>query len=191
MKWFRKLFFLLFYLGNPPWDTHQSPPELLDFIEKQPAGRALDLGCGTGTNAITLAKHGWQVLGIDFIAKPIRNARKKAKLAGVEAKFRVEDVTKLKGVHGPFDLVLDIGCFHSLRPSGMAAYQANLGRLLAPGGTYLLYVFFKPADSDSSSGLEEADLKPFTTQMELVDRQDGSERGLRRSAWLTYRKGIE
>src|SRR5689334_21905005 len=50
----RRLSFNLWYFRNPPWDSGISPPELLEFIQTHPAGKAIDLGCGTGTNVITL-----------------------------------------------------------------------------------------------------------------------------------------
>ena len=85
MRLFQKIRFYLLYFGTPPWDTGKSPPELYSFIHKNPPGRALDLGCGTGTNIITLAKNNWDVTGVDYIPKAIHSARKKAVQTGVKA----------------------------------------------------------------------------------------------------------
>lgn len=72
----QKLRFIWMYLGNPPWDTNISPPELLHIIDTVSPGHALDIGCGTATNAIKLAENGWTVTGIDFIHRPIQIAKK-------------------------------------------------------------------------------------------------------------------
>jgi SAM-dependent methyltransferase len=185
---FRKFFFNLWYFKNPPWDTGVSPPELLEFIRTHPPGRALDLGCGTGTNVITLAHHGWQVTGVDFARKAILAARAKTRQAGITAPLHVGDVTRLDGINGPFELILDIGCFHTLSEEGKDCYRQNLERLLAPGGTYLLYGFFK-TPGGKGIGLEETDLEKLSARFRLTRREDGTNRGDRSSAWLTYQNG--
>ena len=186
MNLFKKIFFYLWYLRKPPWDTGISPPELEQFIAAHPPGRALDLGCGTGTNVVTLAESDWQVTGVDFVGRAIRQARRKASQAGVQASFVIEDVTRLNGIDGPFDLILDIGCFHNLDRDNLQGYCTNLEHLLAHGGTYLMYGFFSP--EDGSTGLSSAHLACLDARLELIERQDGSERGRRPSAWFTYRK---
>lgn len=184
----RKLFYSLFYFRRPPWDTGVSPPELMDFIQTHPPGRALDLGCGTGTNAITLAQHGWRVVGVDFVGRAIRAARRKARRAGVQVDFHAEDVTRLRGIAGPFDLALDIGCLHSLTQKQKAIYVANLERLLAPQGTFLLYGFIAQSEDAQGSGLTPADLELLASRLRLVQRVDGADRGSKPSAWLTYQR---
>jgi len=188
MNIFRKLFFHLWYFRDPPWDTNQTPPEVYTFIDHTPPGRALDLGCGTGTNAITLAKHGWEVAGVDFIPKAINSARRKAKRAVVQVDFHISDVTRLTGIIGSFNLILDIGCYQSLNQAGMEAYRERVSQLLAPGGFYMIYLFFRSQEALSGSGATDSDLTPFLDFMELVERQDGTERGIRRSSWLIYKK---
>lgn len=182
----RKLFFNIWYiLRKPPWDTGISPPELMAFIEGHPPGRALDLGCGTGTNVISLAKHGWQATGVDFASRAIRKAWQKAKRAGVDTDLRLGDVTKLDGITGPFDLILDIGCFHSLPSSTRPAYIHNVKHLLAPRGTYLLYVFFREPGA-GPPGVVESELRAFSPPLKLVKREDGTNQGRRDAAWLMY-----
>lgn len=190
MNLIRRLFFLVWYYRNPPWDTYQTPPELYNFIQQNPPGRALDLGCGTGTNVITLAKHGWTATGVDFIPKVIRAARKNAIKADVQANFFIDDVTKLNKIQGPFELLLDIGCYQSLDQAGMVSYRRNIQRLLIPGGAFLIYLFFQSNQTSFGSGVTENDLTPFLSFLDLVERQEGTERGLHQAAWLTYRKPL-
>jgi cyclopropane fatty-acyl-phospholipid synthase-like methyltransferase len=188
MNFFRRLFFSLWYFRRPPWDTNIVPPEVHDFIATHPPGKALDLGCGTGTNAIELAKHNWQVTGVDFAPNAIFSAKQKAKAAQLWVDFRVRDVTKLDGIAGPFDLILDIGCYHNLLPEGMEIYRNNIKRLLRSQGKFLLYAFFREKPDKPGSGLVEADLEAFSPPLTLVSRADGQERGSRPSVWVTFRK---
>ena len=183
-RWFT---FNLWYYREPPWDTGISPPELLDYIHDHPPGRALDLGCGTGTNVITLAQHGWDVIGIDYVRRAIKTAQRKSRRAGVNIDLRVGDVTHPDENIGPFDLVLDIGCFISLSDSGKSDYIHNLNRLLAPDGNYLMYGFFKTPDK-KGPGLDEKDLERLSECLQLLKRVDGTERNIRHSVWMTYQK---
>jgi len=169
-----------------PWDTGITPPEVEEFIINHPPGRVLDLGCGTGTNIITLARHGWQATGVDFAWSAIRIARWKLQQAGVAADLRVDSVTRLHGINGSFDLILDIGCFHNLSSEARLVYLEHVERLLDPLGTYLLYVHIKPKAADRGPGVVEADLAQITARLRLISRQDGTDRGHRPSAWLTY-----
>lgn len=185
MSWLKQLYFNLLYLRHPPWDTQVSPPELLEYIENNPPGRALDLGCGTGTNVITLAQHGWQAVGVDYVKRAIQDASYKSAQAGVQAEFIAEDVTKLEKVSGLFDLVLDIGCFHSLADKEKQRYINNLERLTRPGSTLLLYGFLRGIDS-SGTGMDESDILAFDKLFTLSRRVDGTDRGQRPSTWLTF-----
>lgn len=186
MKLFRRLEFNLWYFGKAPWDSGISPPELFDFIKSHPAGRVIDLGCGTGTNVITLAKAGWQVTGIDFAIRAIQMAKRKTKDAGINADLRVGDVTKLN-LDWQFDLALDIGCFHGVEDR--AAYLDQLTRILVPGGFWLMYGFFDSAPHPSGRGLVAADLDMISARgLTLLHRQDGFDKRERASAWFLYQK---
>jgi SAM-dependent methyltransferase len=177
----RRLFFGIWYWlpRRPPWDTGVTPPELERFVASHPPGRALDVGCGTGTNVVYLARHGWTALGVDFAARAIAKARRRARDAGVASTFLVGDVTRL-GVTGPFDLALDIGCLHSIAISGRAGYAAGLARVVRSGGTFLLYAF---APGGPAVGLSAEDVRAtFASAFDVVAVEEGKGRP---SAWYT------
>lgn len=188
MNFLRLLSFNLWYLHRPPWDSGIVPPELVDFIQTHPAGCALDLGCGTGTSTLALAQAGWQVTGVDFAPRAIAIARRKLRLARVQANLRIGDVTHLHDVSGPFNLVLDIGCFHGLSKGQRAAYLDNLERLLAPGGFWLLYGFFKSDPDASCPGLAAPEPDAFAARFSLQWRKDGFDKKKRPSAWFLFQK---
>ena len=159
-------------------------------MDSHPPGRAIDLGCGTGTNVLALAQRGWQVTGVDFVPRAIALAKQKVKKANLQADLRVGDVIRLDGITGPFNLALDIGCFHSLPDK--AAYLSQLERVLAPGGHWLMYGFFRPSPHHSGPGLAEADLSLIhASGLTLLTRTDGFERQTRPSAWFLYQKSSE
>ncbi|MEW5829281.1 MAG: class I SAM-dependent methyltransferase [Chloroflexota bacterium] len=184
---FRRLIFNLWYLRRPPWDSGITPPELKEFIATHDPGRALDIGCGSGTNVVALAEAGWQVTGVDFAPQAVKKARAKVRQAGVSADLRVGDATQLKGITGPFDLALDIGCFHGLG-AGKVDYLAALDRVLAPGGSWLMYGFFKSPPDHAGPGLAAPDLGLIHAHFALISRQDGFDKHQRPSAWFLYQK---
>jgi methylase of polypeptide subunit release factors len=80
--------------GTPPW-VGQARAELVQLVESgvlRP-GRALDLGCGEGDNAIFLAQHAFAVTALDFAPAAIAKARAMAQAAGVDVDFVVDDLT--------------------------------------------------------------------------------------------------
>jgi ubiquinone/menaquinone biosynthesis C-methylase UbiE len=188
---FRRFLFHYWYFGQPPWDTGVSPPELLDFIQNHKPGRAIDIGCGTGTNVITLANAGWNVTGVDFAPRAIKLARQKASKAGVRAEFLNKDATKLQGIHGPFDLAFDLGCFHGISQKGRAKYLEQLHRILAPGGFWLMYGFLKTEPDQPGTGLAEWDIDQILTLLALIWRRDGFDKGDRSSVWFLFQKQEE
>jgi Methyltransferase domain len=78
----RILYRLTYRLGVPRWDTGKPQPEPEQLVPGRPPGRPLHLGCGTGADAIYLAGHGWEAVGIDFAPEAIAAAKKKAADAG-------------------------------------------------------------------------------------------------------------
>lgn len=185
----RRLLFHYWYFGQPPWDTGISPPELLEFIQTHKPGRAIDIGCGTGTNVITLARAGWRVTGVDFAPRPISLAKRKLNAGNVQAELRVADATKLDGISAPFDLAFDLGCFHSIPPNMQPKYLDQLERILAPDGFFLLYGFLKADSAQTGTGLAEADIDRIAARLTPVSRHDGTDTArARSSAWFLFQK---
>jgi SAM-dependent methyltransferase len=143
--WRRCSYAWMYRTGRTPWDTGITPPEVVDLIEGTdalPPGRALDLGCGTGTNVRYLAEHGWDATGVDAERRAIERAAER--LADTpRGRVLLGDVTRLDAVdlEGSFDLVLDIGCFHSIGRARRDAYAAGVAARTRPGATLFLYAF--------------------------------------------------
>jgi cyclopropane fatty-acyl-phospholipid synthase-like methyltransferase len=174
------------YLGSPPWDTGISPPELIGFIDAHAAGNALDLGCGTGTNLLTLAEHGWQVSGVDFSDRAVRLARRRLKSAGFQADIRQGDVSRELTVHGKFDLILDIGCYHDLPPTDRSGYRNNIKRCLAVGGTFLIYAHCLSIERPKATGVSQMDIEAFSKFLGVKELVYGFDRWERKTVWMTF-----
>lgn len=182
------LFEITYLIRRTPWDTGITPPELYAFLDANPPGRALDLGCGTGTNAITMSQYGWQAVGVDISKLAIHRAHKKARKSGFTIDFFQEDVTTFRSPEEPFDLVLDIGCFHSLPSEARACYAANLKHLVRPASTYLLYAWLQDANTTNDIPPNEAEIRDLlSTDFECRNVAHGTERQ-RASAWFTFQR---
>lgn len=121
---------------------HEKLHELILSLASPP-GRALDLGCGDGRDAIFLARSGFDVTAVDFAPTALNLAQKNARKAGVDVEFLRDDVTNLRIVVGAFDLILDIGAFNDIDQEARDAYVQNLLPHTRPGCRYLLMCFDK------------------------------------------------
>ncbi|MER7110507.1 class I SAM-dependent methyltransferase [Streptomyces sp. NPDC000229] len=106
-------------------------------------GRALDLGCGPGRNALHLASLGFEVDAVDLSPVAIAWAEERAREAGAAVRFHRGDAFTLVGTEltGTYDLIYDSGCFHHLPPHRRVSYLALLDQALAPGGHFGLTCF--------------------------------------------------
>ena len=183
---------LLYLFKKTPWDTGITPPEIVAMIEsgQVPIGRALDLGCGTGTNAITLARQGFEVIGIDVSRRALALARRKVRAAQLADRVRLEcgDVTLLRRwvPDDSLDFAFDIGCFHNLNAEARRRYVSALTAVLKPGAVYMLYAFEPQADRRGVAPDEIAAL--FDPAYRLDTLRRGSDRRERGSAWYTLIK---
>ncbi|MCB9449911.1 MAG: class I SAM-dependent methyltransferase [Anaerolineaceae bacterium] len=135
---------------DTPWDTGITPPEIVQIVSELPPGKALDLGCGTGTNLRFLLQHSWQVDGVDFVAEAVAIAQSKLAAFPPEA-FTVScwDVTRLDecdALRAPYDLVVDIGCGHGVGADKHEKYAQDIATLLKPGGTLMLFTHYRSAE---------------------------------------------
>lgn len=159
-------FELAYLFGYAPWDRWGGKPllRLREFFEGPKAlrpGRALDLGCGRGRGAIYLAQQGWKVTGIDAVERALRVARRRAARSGVNVEFVHGDLTQLDraGITGPFDLFLDLGCFHILPDQVRARYGESITRVAAPDARLIMFAFSHNKQPFGPRGAERADIE--------------------------------
>lgn len=183
----------------PPWDSGIVPPEARALVEgEQPLapGHALDVGCGTGISSVYLALHGWQVTGVDWIERALERAGERARQAGLSAdnpRFVRADAGSADFLpdHAAVSLWLDVGCLHSFAPEGRASYSRHAARLVAPGGTLLLYAFAPHERDGQQRGLSPEDVAAlFAPAFTVVSVQHGLEATDQStpSAWYRLRR---
>jgi len=135
-------FFNSAYRGTPPWDIGRPQREFVRLAdEEEVGGDVIDLGCGTGENAIMLASRGNRVLGIDAAPLAIEKARRKAKERGSTAEFMVADALVLESVGRRFDSATDCGLFHTFSDEEREIFSKSLWNALRPAGRYFMLCF--------------------------------------------------
>ncbi|OBH61883.1 methyltransferase type 12 [Mycobacterium colombiense] len=181
------LFRIFYRIGFTPWDGHPLAQSVRDLVEGTrdaaalPAGRALEVGCGTGDCSIYLAQHGWNVTAVDFVAKPLERARAKARAAGAAVEFVQADVTQLSraGIGANFELIVDNACLHNMSDADRDAYVREITAVAAPGAR-LLIIAFIPGGRVGVRGVDRAEMeRRFTQSWTLL--ATGAERELDRA----------
>jgi SAM-dependent methyltransferase len=160
------LFRIFYRVGFTPWDGHPLAQSLKDLIEGTgdtpalPAGSALELGCGTGDTSIYLARHGWKVTALDFVAKALDKARAKAGAADASVDFVRADVTRLSqaGIGAGFGLIVDNGCLHNMSDGDRSAYVREVSAVAAPDAR-LLIVAFAPGGRFGVRGIDHTEME--------------------------------
>jgi len=127
------------YEGTPTWDIGRPQPAVVRLADAgRIAGEVVDVGCGTGENALFLASRGHRVVGVDFAAEAIAKARAKAIERGLDVELVVGDALDLARLGRTFDTALDVGLFHCLQPGERRSYAAGLRAVIRPGGRAFL-----------------------------------------------------
>ncbi len=126
--------------GQLPWDTGQPEPLLVEFVTSSGVkpGPTLEIGAGTGTNAIWMAERGFDVLGVDVSPIAVERARAKMEGRALRCRFAALDFLATTPPDGPFQFVFDRGCFHVFdEPDERQRFAARVAAALAPGGLWL------------------------------------------------------
>lgn len=124
--------------GQTPWDSAVPDAMLVDVVQAGllPSGRAFEIGCGTGTNARFLAESGYDVLAVDLSPTALKIAKEKNNVPGVT--YAQLDVFQDPWPEGPFDVVVDRGCFHLFSdPEQQRRFVQAVAGALRPGGCWL------------------------------------------------------
>jgi SAM-dependent methyltransferase len=142
VKW---LYELIYRYEIPAWDLG-ARKELVDFVRSgriQPC-RTVCLGSGTANNAIFLSQEGFEVTGVDYARSAIELGRKRAAEAGVQITFIQDDLTRLRHLKGPFDLLVDFGTLDDLNSEDRRLYVENIVPLTRAGTLFFLWCFQWP-----------------------------------------------
>lgn len=127
-----------------PWDIGGPQPVVQRLVALGAVkGEVLDPGTGPGHHAIYYASKGYAATGIDGSAAAIERARENARKAGVSVNFEVADATKLDGLDGRFDTVVDCAFYHtfSTEPELARSYAQALHRATKPGARLYMFEF--------------------------------------------------
>jgi SAM-dependent methyltransferase len=135
---------VLYRLRITPWERDTVPTPLVKLIAQYPApGRALDIGCGTGRDAVYLAARGWTVTGVDSVPRALDAAEQRANATSVDVNWVRGDVTRLQtlGIGEGYELLVDRGCFHGLADAEREQYAAGVAAVAAPGARLVMFAF--------------------------------------------------
>jgi SAM-dependent methyltransferase len=125
--------------GTPPWDTgkpHAELAKVLDEYRLRPQ-TVLEIGCGTGADAILLARRRFEVTAVDCSAIALERARSRAEQYDVPIHFLLADIFDYVQTSPHFDFVYDAGVYHSLRRENLDRFLDVLWRVTQPGSYYL------------------------------------------------------
>jgi ubiquinone/menaquinone biosynthesis C-methylase UbiE len=165
--------------GDRPWDVGKPEGGLTRFIESgalKLGAKVLELGCGTGTDSIHLAKNGFRVVGIDFSSLAIKEAKKRAQIQhlGDRCRFYLNDVCDLTFLKDEkFDFAFDKTCFDNIDSMKRMDYVRSVRSVLKPKARMLLIATSDLDKNDKAEKLTEKGLRSaFGEQfsIQLIER---------------------
>ena len=125
--------------GNLPWDITEPDDNLLDLVGNGTVspGKALEIGCGTGTDSLWLASRGFSVTGVDIAPEAIEMARRKMNGQALSCDFAVMNFLEVDNFSQQYDFIFDRGCFHSFHEdSDRKRFAAQVSRALSKDGIW-------------------------------------------------------
>jgi 2-polyprenyl-3-methyl-5-hydroxy-6-metoxy-1,4-benzoquinol methylase len=146
-------------IGAAPWEIGRPQPSFVSLAQSQQIrGPILDVGCGTGENALYLAGLGFDVNGIDSARAAIEMARAKARVRQVRAYFRMVDALDLACLGTTFETVIDSGLFHLFTDEERRRFLPSLAAVLRPGGTYFMLAFSDQETREGPRRISQAEI---------------------------------
>ena len=150
------------YIGTPPWDIGKAQNAFKTVAKKNNIkGPIFEVGCGTGENSLFFAELGFDVTGIDAAPRAIVKASQKAKTRDLNEKatFLNYDLFNLTEFDKKYNTIIDCGVFHMFNQQNRNLYQANIGKILNPGGKLFILAFsyLEPLGIGPSQRLTEED----------------------------------
>lgn len=137
--------------GDAPWNSGLVSRELVRVLQDESVTpcRGVELGCGTGTNALHLAQQGFEVLALDCSAVAIDRARQRAVEASVSVTLAVSDLCRLPDLRAALgdsasdyerqcSFLFDRGCYHCARQTNLGGFLETVEWLAAPNARLLM-----------------------------------------------------
>ena len=187
-----------------PWAHDEPTLFLAEICQERKAGKALDIGCGAGTDSVFLASQGWDVTSLDFMEKALEYTQQRAAEAGVSVTPVVADITTWDPPD-QYDLVLDHGLLHNMDPVRYPAYRERIMNAVAEDGSFVL-LHWHPLFDGQSQGengptrTAREDIKDFFApefqeryfaREEFEDLPDFVGRGMTQAYYLFRRNQVE
>ena len=172
---------IMYRLGITPWEHREPPVPLTELVEGPgalPPGDMLDIGCGTGHDAIYCARHGWTVTGVDVVGRAVETARRNAGQAGASLRFLQADIAgpgTAADLGSGYTLLLDGGCLHGLRDEPLRRAVTTITDAAKPGAVLLMFAFTPGRRGPAPRGIDPARLPALFPRWDLAFSRPASE----------------